>query len=75
MDAYHGLDAETQKNVPDTAVWALPPSDKHVKAAIKKSKRVFKHGIPTEAIAYSSSSENMYKEIDIKKLSFKLQFK
>ncbi len=61
--------------VPSKSLIALPPSAKHLSAAKVKAERAFRYGIPIEAIAYSSSSENMYRELEVRTLPLKVQFK
>jgi hypothetical protein len=56
---------------PDKAIIGLTPDAKHIRAAERKSQRAFKNGVPLEAIAYSSCSENMYKNINVREVGWK----
>ena len=61
------------KLCPRAAISTIPADDRHVNAARRKLSRVFKNGIPIEAIAYSSCSENAYRSLDADALSVRDQ--
>jgi hypothetical protein len=60
---------------PDRSVVGLPPSIRHITAVRRKALRAFKNGVPIEAIAFSSSSEDMYKDIQYVNVSYEDRFK
>jgi hypothetical protein len=60
---------------PNAAAVGLPTGQKHTAAVKQKAMRALRDGVPIEAIAHSSCSENMYREIEFADISYKIQYK
>jgi hypothetical protein len=66
---------EVQFGMPQNPAKGLPHGDRHTIAIKHKARRVFRNGVPIEAIALSSCSEDMYREIDFGNDDFKSRFR